>query len=331
MGSTKEELLGKYFLEVIDSRSHADVQKLYSLLSIQHSVSNFYSSGIWMQRKSGSTSFPCALSFRMVVDDLGKSAGIIVGITDERAYTNKIEEAQKDKERLKREEKLKDEFIAVASHELRTPIQPILGFAMLAKKKIMSEELAWDGVLREARRLQQLANDILDVSRIESGSLRYDIRKDKINELLYSLVDATRIDLPKEIDLRFSHEESESALEIEFDRSRITQLVTNLIANAAKFTEKGTITVRSHVVIQENQFEILVSDTGKGISEEILPILFEKFATKGHGNVQNNKGTGLGLYISKAIVEAHGGNIFAYNNDNGGATFVVRLPLSRTV
>jgi signal transduction histidine kinase len=280
-----------------------------------------------MVTNDGAVNFPCAVSFRTILDaSSGRLMGVNVSVTDETAYVAQIEEIRRDKERLKKIEKLKDEFIAVASHELRSPIQPILGFAVLAKKKLMTEEAAWDGVLAEARRLQQLANDILDVSRIEAGSLKYSFKKEKMNELLQAIAESLRYDLPKEVELEFEHDESEA--EVEIDRARISQVMNNLISNAAKFTEKGTITIATHMV-NENQFEIRVIDAGRGISEEILPILFEKFATKGHGDVQNNKGTGLGLYISKAIIEAHSGKISAFNNDTGGATFVVNLPMSQ--
>ncbi len=229
-------------------------------------------------------------------------------------------------EDFRKREKVKDEFIAVASHELRTPIQPILGFAFLAKMGKLKQEEAWEGVLKEARRLQQLANDILDVSKMESGSMMYFMENERINQILVSLVKSVKTDLPNNVEMTVEFPENEAYLEIQLDRSRFIQVISNLLGNAIKFTENGSIKVQSRTLANENKVEIAISDTGKGFSDDILPVLFQKFATKGHGNVQNHKGTGLGLYICHAIVKAHNGDIAAFNNKDGGATFVITLP-----
>jgi signal transduction histidine kinase len=231
-------------------------------------------------------------------------------------------------EDFRKRDKLKDEFIAVASHELRTPIQPIIGYAFLAKKGKVSQEEAWDAVLKEARRLQQLANDILDVSKMDSGNIVYFMDNDKINSLLVSIADSVKNVLPPNVSISVEFDEAETDLEIWIDRSRITQLISNLLNNAMKFTERGRIRILSKALHNENKIEINVIDTGRGISDEMMPMLFQKFATRGHGNVQNNKGTGLGLYLCKAIVHGHNGDISAFNNSEGGATFVITLPIS---
>src|SRR4029078_1318596 len=115
----------------------------------------------------------------------------------------------------KLKEQLKNEFIAIASHELRTPIQPLLGFALLAKKGKITQDAAWDGVPREARRLQQLASDILDVSRIESSSLMYKMEKVRINDLLEGVTNSEKTNLTKEVDLILSVDEASKELEVE--------------------------------------------------------------------------------------------------------------------
>lgn len=230
-------------------------------------------------------------------------------------------------EDFRKREKVKDEFIAVASHELRTPIQPILGFAFLARKGKMKQEEAWDGVLKEARRLQQLANDILDVSKMESGSMMYFMENERVNQILVSMANSVKNDLPSNVQISVEYPEADANIEIQLDRSRFIQVISNLIGNAIKFTENGSIKIQSKTLRNENKIEITVSDTGKGLSVDILPLLFQKFATKGHGNVQNHKGTGLGLFICKAIVSAHNGDMSAFNNKDGGATFVITLPI----
>jgi PAS domain S-box-containing protein len=291
----------------------------------RHDVGVF-SRRLWFKRKDGST-FPAVLNVKLVFGkERSLSHGIIVVIDDTFNYRT-IEGIEKDNEELKKKERLKNEFVAIASHELRTPIQPILGFALLAKRGTISQEAAWEGVLSEARRLQQLANDILDVSRIESDNLKYDFAKVKINELIRHAIDSLTTDASKEVTVTFDHPSTEAELVIDADRSRITQVISNIVGNAIKFSPQGTIQVVSKVA--GDRFEIRISDNGGGIPEDILPKLFEKFVTKGHGE-GNKKGTGLGLYISKAIITAHHGEISALNNERG-ATFVISLPLSNGV
>jgi nitrogen-specific signal transduction histidine kinase len=294
-----------------------------------YQVSDNNQRNITLKRRDCSFTFPVDLHIKSIKDRFGRTTACNITFTDQTISKNKIEQAEKDKEELKRKERLKDEFITVASHELKTPIQPILGYALLARKGMIGEEKAWDGILREARRLQQLVNDILDTSRIESGGLKYYMRKEKINLLLDSIADSERKELREGVKLLVLYDEAEKDLEVELDRSRITQVITNLLSNAMKFTDKGAIIIHSKAFPAENELEIRVSDTGKGISEQVLPGLFERFATNGHGNAQNNKGTGLGLYISKAIVEGHKGKISGYNEVEGGATFLIRLPISQ--
>ena len=231
-------------------------------------------------------------------------------------------------EELSKRDKSKDEFIAAASHELRTPIQPILGYAFLAKMGKVSHEEAWDAVLKDARRLQQLANDILDVSKVETGNIVYSMQNEKINMLLVSIVNYMKSKMVPSVKISVEFDETELDQEISMDRSRMAQVFTNLLNNAIKFTEQGRIKVESKTLRSENRVEISVSDTGRGIPTEITPHLFEKFANEGHRNAQNQKGAGLGLYICKAIVQGHRGEISAYNNSDGGATFKVSLPIS---
>src|SRR5437870_2752201 len=177
LGSSKGRLLGTSLLDVVDRSSYATTEKIVSFLSGDHISSSSSKIGpetVWLKQKDGNnTVFPCSISFEPVKDSHGSATGYVIAVIDETANRKRIDLLEKDRSDLKKKEQLQDEFIAVASHELRTPIQPILGFALLARKGLMSEEQAWDGVLEEARKLQHLANDILDVSRIESATLKY--------------------------------------------------------------------------------------------------------------------------------------------------------------
>jgi signal transduction histidine kinase len=236
------------------------------------------------------------------------------------------DELEKVNEELKRKEKLKDEFINVASHELKSPIQPILGLASLALKGKVKHEEAWDIILRQARKLERLANDILDVSRIESGNLSCKMDKVRINDIIHEIVATTRLNpgLSEGVTL---DTKLDIPIEIVADKLRITQLLGNIIGNAVKFTQSGKITVETYVHLKENMIEVRIVDTGTGIADDILPNVFEKFSTKKNSGDDSQSGTGLGLFISKAIVLAHGGQISASNNVASGTTFTILLPI----
>jgi signal transduction histidine kinase len=234
-------------------------------------------------------------------------------------------------EKLKANNRMQKEFLSIASHELRSPIQPILGYADLAIKGDLPYEQAVQTIFAQALRLQNLANDILDVARIEAGQLNCVMRRVYINRVIKDAVDLIRQNLRKDVDLEVQLMEHD--VEIELDADRIAQVLTNILGNATKFTQKGKIKINTALASDDDDnnnslIEIRVSDTGGGIPEEILPRLFEKFATKDVGGSAKH-GTGLGLYISKAIVKAHNGKISAFNNAEGGATFVISLPVEQ--
>jgi signal transduction histidine kinase len=234
------------------------------------------------------------------------------------------------KEHLKEKDRQKDEFINIASHELRTPIQPIVSYIELAKKGVVSQGNAFEVILTEAKRLKRLADDILDVSRIEGKRLNLKKESFSINEVLAKLVEETRPSLKNDaVFMTFqSNVSSDSSDRVHCDKYRIVQVMINIVNNAVKFTKKGSIEIRTESLDDGSAIEIIVADTGGGIPDEIFPKLFEKFATKGVQEGTQN-GTGLGLFISKAIVEAHNGSIVGLNNDRGGATFKVILPTEK--
>src|SRR5215211_1099569 len=233
-------------------------------------------------------------------------------------------------EQLKVHDKMQNDFINIAAHELRTPIQPILGLSEVLQSKITDNEqrLLVDVISRNAKRLQRLTEDILDVTRIESQSLRLKKEKFILNDLVLSIIEEYKKesgdDNKSNIKLLYNPIEDNNII-VEADRYRITQVTSNLMDNAIKFTkEGGGGTVSIHIKKKESNSWVIVSvkDTGGGIDPEIMPRLFTKFTSKSF------KGTGLGLFISKSIIEAHGGKIWAENNIDGkGATFSFSLPL----
>ncbi len=232
-------------------------------------------------------------------------------------------------QKLKEADKIKDEFINVAAHELRTPIQPILGLADILRTKLgdrKQEKEYLDVIIRNAKRLQRLSEDILDITKIESKSLGLKKELFNLSEVLLNAIADSNNQIVKENKdhhLRLQLVAPEEDIFMEADKGRINQVISNLLSNAIKFTGEGSIILTLEK--KDNNQEILVSiqDTGTGIHPEILPRLFAKFATK------SEIGTGLGLFISKSIVEAHGGKIWAENNPGGnGTTFTFSLPLN---
>ncbi|MDQ3839151.1 MAG: HAMP domain-containing histidine kinase [Thermoproteota archaeon] len=241
------------------------------------------------------------------------------------------EEKLKEYEKLKEADKMKTEFINLAAHELRTPVQPILGLAEVLRSKINdTEQLSYlDVINRNAKRLLQLANDILDVTKIESQSLKLTRETFDLWELVTSIINEYSEIMRKsnkniQLTCMSKGERESKPILVEADRGRISQVISNLINNALKFTQDGTILTSLEINEDENAIVVSVKDTGAGIDSGILPKLFTKFASKSFA------GTGLGLYISKSIVGEHGGRIWAENNAEGkGATFYFSLPLKK--
>jgi signal transduction histidine kinase len=258
-------------------------------------------------------------------------------------YVNKQNELTKElkdaNEELKHRDQLKDEFINVAAHELRSPIQPILGLSQFlrsnkgrenssncAAMSLEKEEELLDVIVRNSNRLRQLAEDILDVAKIEGGSLILKKEKFNLKEMITEILSDYEQKIKNGKNIKLSYESQEKdAIIIEADRSRVCQVVYNLLNNAIKFTNGGSITVIVERKDNDNDIVVVsIHDTGTGIDSEMLPKLYTKFATK-----SETGGTGLGLFISKSIIEAHGGKMWAENNSDGkGATFAFSLPIN---
>jgi signal transduction histidine kinase len=232
-------------------------------------------------------------------------------------------------EQLKAHDRLQNEFINIASHEMKTPTQSILGYAELLEDSYKKNEDV-DAIKRNAVRLQKLATNLLDVSRIESQTLKLrkeivnmnekivNVKKDIENQSPHSLAVRILIIEPRE----------NNPIYVQADKIRLYEVLANLLSNAVKFTQKGTVSIstdiRSNTSDNRDEVIIRIRDTGVGIHPEILPRLFTKFTTR------SDRGTGLGLFICKGIVEAHGGRIWAENNSDGkGATFSFTLPFSK--
>ena len=226
-------------------------------------------------------------------------------------------------DRLKEHDKLQREFINIASHEMKTPTQAILGFSELLEQYPEKNPEIIASLKRNAIRLQRLTNDILEVSRIESQTLKLHKEKVNLNEKIQNVIVDLRSQIHNPDKLKIVFAETNPPIYVEADKTRLYQVIANLLSNAIKFTEEGTISVMAKVKGNNDEVIINIKDNGTGIHPEILPRLFTKFSSK------SDIGTGLGLYISKNIVDAHGGRMWAENNPDGrGAMFTFTLPLS---
>jgi signal transduction histidine kinase len=289
------------------------------------------------------TSFDTAHNTAHVLKDAAYFVNIIGLALSSIQYNAKLKEANRNLiereevirsqyERLKESDKMQKEFINIASHEMKTPTQAILGFSNLLETHPEKKMEINQGIKRNAARLQRLTNDILDVTRIESHTLKLNKERFNLNDLISHIIedyrnqiDNVHIQLMHNSDKTNDNNENNNLVVVEADKSRLAQVISNLLSNSIKFTNsEGSISVRSEK--KDSLVIVSVKDTGTGIDPEILPKLFTKFATK-----SQTSGTGLGLFISKSIIEAHGGKIWGENyihDTKKGSIFAFSLPLN---
>jgi signal transduction histidine kinase len=255
---------------------------------------------------------------------------------------SKTEELAAANELLKQNDKMQKEFVNIAAHELRTPITPILTSIDMAEcvkdldgeNRIMLSEEFYDRILRNVKRLEKLSSDLLQTAKIESGTLRLIKEKFDLNKLIGDVVIDTSRSMPnskRDIQIVFEPNRDEELI-VEADQTKLYEVLTNLIQNAIRFTLEGKIVIsteRSNDDGGAGNIVIKIKDTGSGIAQDILPRLFQKFISASSSYTVG--GTGLGLYISKNIIEAHEGKIWVENNVDGkGATFSFSIPLQNT-
>ena len=208
-------------------------------------------------------------------------------------------------ERLKVHDLMQKEFLNIASHEMKTPTQTILLHSNLLSINSALGHESIEAIIRNATRLQKLVDDILDITRIESKSLKLNKERLNLNEIIVPVLEeySSQVDSGR---LTIQYEAS-CNIYAHGDKARITQVISNLLDNAIKFTKEGFISINT-TPIDDDDVLVSITDTGPGIDSKVFPRIFDKFVTK------SEHGIGLGLYISKSIIEAHGGKICAHNN-----------------
>ena len=256
-------------------------------------------------------------SYNFIFDTIWRQADLYESLRE--ANRNLIYSYQK----LEEHDAMEKEFINLAAHELRTPSQSIIGYSEMLKDLPERNKQYEEAISRNAERLYSLVTNMLSIARIESQTM-------KLNKIIFDLnvkLENVIKDVSQQIELRKLDKvkidfRPSGRINIIADKEKIFQVFANLLNNAIKFTNEGIIKISVKEKEKTNEAVVTIKDSGSGIDPEIIPHLFSKFKTK------SEKGLGLGLYISKNIVEAHHGKIEAYNNPNSeGATFVVTLPL----
>lgn len=354
-GFSIEEINGtRYFLAYAPVNA---ISSTWSALSVQPYDDVFSSvNSIRLQEIIMLVALIVLAGFAAVV--LNRSFNSIKKSNDE--LLKKETELAQANQQLKTQSNVQKEFINVAAHELRTPIVPILNLTELLYSKLTRYNETDGGaeknaqvilknylkmkeiievIMRSAYRLHQLTEDILDVTKIETDSLKLRIEDINLHEIIDTLVASYNKEIKEKRikagkdgnDLKITYLDETGGAIVKADKGRLIQVLTNLVNNSMKFTKSGAINIVTKIVNSdggadksENRHVLaMVQDTGSGIDPEIFPQLFSKFATK------SEQGTGLGLYISKKIVEATGGKIWAENNTDGrGSTFYFTLPVS---
>jgi len=325
-GYTADEVIGKPVTILIPPGQEDEEPAILARLRAGERIEHYETIRV---RKDGTR-----IHISLTVSPIKGPKGDIIGaskiardITEQIQAHTELDAAYRQAEESSR---LKEEFLATISHELRTPLSAILGWARMLRLGQLSEEnaaKALDTIERNARAQAQLIDDLLDVSRIVTGKLRMDVRPSDPSTFIDAAVDAVR-PAAEAKGVRMQKVMDTGLISIPGDPVRLQQVIWNLLSNAIKFTPRGgRVQIRSERV--NSHLEIVVSDTGQGISPDFLPHVFDRFRQADQKTSRQHGGMGLGLAIVRHLVELHGGNVSAASDGEGkGSTFIVRLPIS---
>jgi PAS domain S-box-containing protein len=331
-GYKADEIIGKHF-SIFYPEEDLKWDKPGYELKVATEVGRFEDEG-WRIRKDGTRFWA-----NVIITALRDKDGVLRGFGKVTRDLTERKNAEEQRLQLAREQvarseaeaasRAKDEFLATISHELRTPLNAILGWGRMLRNVKLNEEhftRGLDTIERNAKLQAQLIDDLLDVSRIISGKLRLTVMPVELAPVIEAAVDSIRPAADAK-NIRIQVLLDLNAGLISGDSDRLQQVVWNLLSNAVKFTEKGG---RIQVTLQrvDSHVEITVSDTGRGISAEFLPYVFDRFRQADSSITRKHGGLGLGLAIVRHLVELHGGSVQAQSPGEGqGATFTVQLPI----
>lgn len=325
LGYTKDETIG---MNLLEHTSEKCISNMRVNMANWRNTGDGNTTEVWMKKKDG-TEFPALLTPTNLYDDDNSLIGRNVVIKD-------ITELHDTKQNLNEREKidqLKEEFLSVVTHELKSPLTPIIGFAQALTKPNLLGELndkqldAVKTIISNATRLRKLITDLLDTHKLELGQMKFDIKEFEVDSLLESIKNSFSFAAKeKKIEMSFH---SDGNIVIVSDKDRIEQVITNLIYNAIDFVSEGTGKVRVEVQKEGPDVKFSVIDNGIGISKENQKELFGKFYQADTSRTRKHGGTGLGLSICKGIIENLGGKIGMESVENQGSTFYFILPTQR--
>ncbi|HEY0376757.1 MAG TPA: ATP-binding protein [Pyrinomonadaceae bacterium] len=324
LGYEEAELLGRHVESLLPVASRIFYQThLFPLLKLHDRVEEVYFS----LRSKGGAEIPVLVNAaRRERGGLMVNDCVLMHVRQRNQYEDEILHAKRAAEEAAR---AKDEFLATVSHELRTPLTAILGWARMLQGGTLDERTAGralDAIERNAESQNQLIGDLLDFSRIISGQMRLDIGRVELASVVEAAIDVVSLAAEAK-GIRLQTTLDPRAGPVSGDRERLQQVMWNLLSNAVKFTPKGG-RVQVRLTRVNSSVEIAVSDTGQGISPEFLPYVFDRFRQADQTTTRRQAGLGLGMAITKHLVELHGGTIRAESPGEGrGTTFVVRLPV----
>ena len=282
--------------------------------------------------KADGTTFYAETSGSVIKDSSGNHVGIVVVVVDITERLNFIEKLKHAKTAAEQSDRLKTAFLANMSHEIRTPMNSIIGFSNLLSDSGVEEEKKSEylhHIVKSSNALLSLIDDIIDISKIEAGQLAISKSEFKINSIVRELFDSFKeSNINDKVAMNLELPSGSDSFKINSDSSRVRQVLTNLIGNALKFTEKGAVTVGYNIEGKSKQSEIgfYVSDTGIGIPKDMHETIFERFRQVDETASRKFGGTGLGLAISKRIIELLGGRIWVESEPGKGSTFYFTLP-----
>ena len=324
-GYTADEMIGRSIRTIIPNDRQSEEDEVIARIHSGERVHHFET----IRRRKDGSLLPISLTISPIRDQ----DGVVVGASKIARDITERKQAEAERARLlsvaQEASRLKDEFLATLSHELRTPLNAILGYTRMLRSGLIAPEKearALDTIERNATSLTEIIEDVLDVSRIISGKIRLNVRPVDLQTVIRESIEAVRPAADaRNIRLECILDSAEAP--VSGDPERLQQILWNLVSNAVKFTERGG-RVQIRLEHAESHVELIVSDTGIGIAPEFLPYVFERFRQGDSGVTREYGGLGLGLAITRHLVEMHGGTIEVTSAGHGaGATFRVKLPL----
>jgi PAS domain S-box-containing protein len=327
LGRTREEIQGRSIFEFVDSREAETLREQQK--KRDQGKGGTYE--VTITRPDG-TMVPCLVNATPLFDDEGKRTGSFAFFADVTTLKRAQEQLRAAKEEAEAANEAKSAFLANMSHELRTPMNAIIGYSEMLQEDAEDQGLEafipdLGKVQTASKHLLALINDVLDLSKIEAGKMQVFAETIETDELIDEVADTLR-PLVERNNNRFEVHRNSGLGEMRTDATMIRQVLSNLIGNAAKFTEDGTVILEVHREAAEGEdwMRISVSDTGIGMTPEQVGGLFRPFAQVGTGTTRKYGGTGLGLSITRHLCELMGGEVTVTSEEGQGSTFTVRVP-----